>query len=44
MKDDSLGDTKTFKMSEYISPVYGKSKTEEEDEFLDSLKDFRKNL
>lgn len=36
---------KKFKNSEFISPVFGKDKPKESnDEFLQSLKDFRSNL
>ncbi len=43
-KEPEPVNTKPFKTSEYISPVYGKTSDTEDDKFLDSLKDFRKNL
>lgn len=45
-KESRPYEEKNFKTSEVISPIYGRGQAldEEEDEFLDSLKDFRKNL
>ena len=54
LKEEKPYEEKKFKSSEVISPIFGRAKveyptetiddTEEEDEFLDSLKDFRKKL
>lgn len=37
-------ETKKFKSSEFISPIFGKDSNKSNDEFLQDLKDFRNNL
>lgn len=37
-------ETKKFKSSEFISPIFGKDSNKTNDEFLKELKDFRSNL
>ena len=37
-------ESKKFKSSEFISPIFGKDSNRTNDEFLKDLKDFRSNL
>lgn len=40
----NANETKKFKNSEFISPIFGKDSSKDNDEFLKELKDFRSNL
>ena len=42
--NDVREETKKFKSSEFISPIFGKDSNKTNDEFLKELKDFRSNL
>ena len=44
VEEEVKEETKKFKSSEFISPIFGKDSNKTNDEFLKELKDFRSNL